>query len=131
MGWLFKRKKQKQEVVDTPVTVRTVTYSTNDAGKFNFQITGTKYVDPSALEIIKTLSKGDNLSLVAEPDNAYDSDAIAIYYDDDKLGYVPREVNQDMRSLTDNPAADYDCIFSKASDHEVPYIWVNCYLKKS
>lgn len=131
MGWFFKRKKQKQETVDNPVTVKAVTYSTNDTGKFNFQITGTKYVDPSAWEILKTLSRGDILSLVAEPDNPYDSNAIAVYYEDVKLGHVPREVNQEMRSYTDNPAEDYDCIFSNASDHEVPYTWVNCYLKKS
>lgn len=122
---------KQAELPQAPAVTKIVSYSTNSIGKFNFQITGTKYVDPSAWDILKSLSKGDILSLVAEPDNPYDSDAIAIYHEDVKLGHVPREVNREMRSYTDNPAEDYDCIFSNASDHEVPYTWVNCYLKKS
>ena len=37
---------------------------------------------------------GDALRLVPEPDNAYDPNAIAVYKDTIKIGFVPRRENK-------------------------------------
>jgi len=111
------------------VKIKTTTYSTNEDGMFDYQITGTKYVEPEAWEIIKTLERGDELTLIAEPENEYDENAIAIYYEDVKLGYVPKAVNAEMRLYSDDPELDYNCMFKKASEHEIPFVWVNSTLE--
>ena len=48
-----------------------------------FTITGTKFYENS-----KKLYPGAPLKLLKEPDNEFDSDAIAIYFGDEKVGYV-------------------------------------------
>lgn len=54
-------------------------------------IAGFAYWD--GVEVIGDLKLGTELTLMAEPDNQYDPEAIAVYYKDKKLGYVPREKN--------------------------------------
>lgn len=48
-----------------------------------FTITGTKFYENS-----KKLHPGVPLKLLKEPDNEFDSDAIAVYFGDEKVGYV-------------------------------------------
>ncbi len=48
-----------------------------------FTITGTKFYENS-----KKLYPGVPLKLLKEPDNEFDSDAIAVYFGDEKVGYV-------------------------------------------
>lgn len=45
------------------------------------------------LDVINELVLGTALRLVVEPDNPFDSEAIAIYFKNKKLGYVPNHVN--------------------------------------
>jgi len=47
------------------------------------------------------LSHGDPLQLVREPDNAYDAQAVEIYYGTEKLGYVPQEENHLVSQMLD------------------------------
>lgn len=44
-------------------------------------------------EIWRRLKTGDPLSLVREPDNPYDKNAVEIYWHGLKLGYLPRREN--------------------------------------
>lgn len=83
----------------------------------SFYIRGVRYYD--ACEVIKYLEPADRLTLVPEPDNPYDHEAVAIYFHDTKLGYIPREMNETIfkmltfgwkkaikcRVLTVNPTA--------------------------
>lgn len=117
------------QIVNNPVKVKTTAYSTNEDGKFDFQITGTKYAEPEAWETLKNLERYDDLSLIAEPENPYDDNAIAIYYDDIKLGYIPKAIVSEMQSFSSTPDLDYNCVFKKASDHEIPFAWVVCTLE--
>lgn len=55
----------------------------------DFYIAGMRYWD--AAPVLRDLGPGDNLSLVAEPDNPHDPDAVAICWEGSKLGYIPRE----------------------------------------
>ncbi len=57
----------------------------------DFDIAGMRYWDGAT--VLSALKVGEGLSLVAESDNAADPDAVAIYRDGVKLGYVPRSEN--------------------------------------
>ena len=48
------------------------------------------------------LRVGDALTLVREPDNAYDARAVRVDWQGHKLGYVPRRENADVARLMDN-----------------------------
>jgi len=60
-------------------------------------IAGFKYYD--GLDVIAYLKLGTPVTLRSEPDNPYDTYAVAIYYEDTKLGYVPREKNGHVSDL--------------------------------
>lgn len=51
-------------------------------------IAGFTYYD--GLDVLDNLKPGTPVDLKAEPDNPYDPEAVAIYYGDTKLGYIPR-----------------------------------------
>lgn len=45
------------------------------------------------------MTEGDRLKLIPEPGNKYDDRAIAIYWQDNKLGYLPRRDNAAVSQL--------------------------------
>lgn len=49
--------------------------------------------------MIDGLEEGDRLCLVAEPDNPHDPNAVAVYWEGFKLGYVPKRDNVAVASL--------------------------------
>lgn len=51
------------------------------------------------------LSCGDPLRLVREPDNRHDARAVAVYWREAKLGYVPRTENTVVAQLLDRGQA--------------------------
>ena len=51
------------------------------------------------LDVIEYLKLGAPVSLRSEPENPHDPDAVAVYYEDTKLGYVPAEKNSYVSSL--------------------------------
>lgn len=57
----------------------------------DFHIAGFAYYD--GIEVINELALGKKVILIEEPDNPYDPEAVAIYYKDKKLGYVPKDKN--------------------------------------
>lgn len=57
----------------------------------DFDIAGMRYWDGAT--VLSKLKPGKKLSLVAEPHNPADPDAVAIYRKDVKLGYVPHDQN--------------------------------------
>ena len=65
----------------------------------NFHIAGFGYWD--GCEAFESLKIGTKLNLVREIDNAFDFYAVAIYYEDYKLGYVPRGENHDISKYLD------------------------------
>jgi hypothetical protein len=48
------------------------------------------------LDVIEELKVGTVVTLKSEPDNPHDSEAVAIYFGDSKLGYIPRNHNGDI-----------------------------------
>ena len=48
-----------------------------------------------------SMTVGTPLKLVREPDNSHDGKAVAVYFHDDKLGYVPRGENGVVAQMID------------------------------
>lgn len=51
--------------------------------------------------VFDELKPGALVTLEAEPENRYDTSAVAIYYRDFKLGYIPANANQMLFDLLD------------------------------
>jgi len=66
-------------------------------------VMGFRYYDGKALW--PELRVGQMLTLVREPDNPHDNQAIRVEWQSHKLGYVPRADNIDLARLMDNGAA--------------------------
>lgn len=63
----------------------------------DFHVAGFAYYD--GLEVIDELTLGKPVQLIAEVDNPHDPDAVVIYYQDYKLGYVPSSKNIFLHQL--------------------------------
>lgn len=57
----------------------------------DFCVAGMRYWDGAL--VLNKLEVGDTVAMVAEPDNPYDSRAVALVWNGAKLGYIPRERN--------------------------------------
>lgn len=65
----------------------------------NFRIAGFTYWDgPEAWDSLRI---GTKLRLVRESENPFDPYAVAIYYEDFKLGFIPRDENHDISKFLD------------------------------
>ncbi|MDR2033566.1 MAG: HIRAN domain-containing protein [Helicobacteraceae bacterium] len=62
-----------------------------------FHIAGFTYYDGA--EVFYKLKIGTVLTLVAEPENQFDPYATAIYFQDHKLGYIPRDQNKEIHKF--------------------------------
>ena len=65
----------------------------------NFHIAGFGYWD--GCEAFEQLHIGTELTLVREDDNRFDPYAVAIYFGDFKLGFIPRGSNHDISKFLD------------------------------
>lgn len=58
-----------------------------------FTMVGAAFRPAEAKELIKALSIGAVVELRADPDNEYDSTAVAVYSDDVHIGFIPASEN--------------------------------------
>src|SRR5690606_8487136 len=56
--------------------------------------------------MLNLMKEGDMLELVREPDNEYDNCAIALHFNKEKIGYIPRESNEILSRLIDSGAVE-------------------------
>ena len=70
----------------------------------NFHIAGFGFWN--GCEAFEYLKIGTELKLVREEDNKFDPYAVAIYYKDFKLGYIPRGSNHDISKYLDMGLGD-------------------------
>ena len=63
-------------------------------------INGLQYYDSE--RVLNRLRAGDRLTLRREPDNRYDERAVAVYWRDRKLGYLPRVENTAAAYMMDS-----------------------------
>ena len=62
-----------------------------------FSVAGFQYYKGPRL--IKKINPGDKLTLSVEPANAHDEFAVAIFYNEHKIGYVPMSDNRHISRL--------------------------------
>lgn len=63
----------------------------------HFNIAGFTYYEGA--EIFEQLAIGTLLTMRAEPENGFDPYAVEIYFQKFKLGYIPRNRNQDIHKF--------------------------------
>ncbi|NMA18418.1 MAG: restriction endonuclease [Clostridiaceae bacterium] len=63
----------------------------------DFHLAGFAYYD--GLDVIDELTLGQRVTMVKEINNPYDEKAVAIYYKDKKLGYIPASHNSFISTL--------------------------------
>ena len=63
----------------------------------NFNIAGFMYYD--GVDVFQELKIGTELKLVPEPENKHDEYAVALYYGEHKLGFIPRGTNREIGKL--------------------------------
>ena len=72
-------------------------------------------------EAFEYLKVGTELDLVREPGNPYDPYAVAIYYQEYKLGFIPRGSNREISKYLDMGLEDiYDVRIKRISPDEHP-----------
>ena len=85
----------------------------------NFHIAGFGYWE--GCEAFEHLKIGTQLELVREADNAFDPYAVAIYYGDYKLGFIPRGSNHDISKYLDMGLGDiYDVRITRITEDAAP-----------
>ena len=85
----------------------------------NFHIAGFGYWD--GCEAFEHLKVGTKLELVREAENAFDPYAVAIYYGEYKLGFIPRGHNHDISKYLDMGLDDiYDVRITRISPEVHP-----------
>jgi hypothetical protein len=62
-------------------------------------IAGFKYY--KGTQFLDSLKEGDALELVREPENEYDTEAIAVYWNENKVGFIPSALNSVFAKLID------------------------------
>lgn len=60
---------------------------------FQFTMVGASFRPAEAKALIKQIDISEQVELRADPDNPYDDTAVAVYYDDTHIGFVPKDSN--------------------------------------
>ncbi|MDD3397090.1 MAG: HIRAN domain-containing protein [Clostridia bacterium] len=69
------------------------------------------------------LKTGTKLKLELESDNPYDSNAVALYFNDKKLGYLPRRNNEIISTLLSYGYNDIlETFYYSKNENTVPQI---------
>ena len=84
-------------------------------------------------EAFGELKNGTELKLVREPENKYDPEAVAIYYKDFKLGFVPSSENEKISRFLDMGYTDlFEVRVARLCEdaHPEKQVFVNIYIKR-
>lgn len=57
---------------------------------------GAQFRPPEAKALTKAIDIGQLVELRADPDNEYDSTAVAVYYEDTHIGFIPKAMNGEL-----------------------------------
>ena len=79
------------------------------------------------------LKIGTKLELVREEDNKYDPEAVALYYNDQKLGYIPGNLNESISKFIDMGHQDiFEVVICRVDEkaHPEHQVHVNIYIKR-
>lgn len=96
----------------------------------NFALAGFSYWD--GVIVFKKLKIGTKLRFEREADNKFDAYAVAIYYKEHKIGFVPRTCNKEISKFCEMGHADlFDVRINRVSpdEHTENQIGVVVFLK--
>lgn len=75
--------------------------------KQTYSIVGTNFCGPKAQVLIKALKPGADVVLVREPDNKFDKNAVAVWVDGERIGYVPKATNRALAAFIDQGGREW------------------------
>lgn len=85
----------------------------------HFHLAGFTYYDGPV--VFDKLKIGTQLQLVAEAGNTYDGHAVAVYYKEYKIGFIPRNENNAISKLLEMGYGEiFDARIQRISPHENP-----------
>ena len=89
-------------------------------------LVGASFRPPAAQSIVLDLRPGDLLTLLREPDNAHDQNAIMVIDPETKvhLGYVGRALAAGIAPLLD-AGASYECQVFSYDEKKKPYLAID------
>lgn len=73
----------------------------------HFSVAGFTYYEGAL--VFNELKIGAELRLVYEPDNRYDPKAVAVYFGEHKLGFIPRNYNDAIAKLLEMGHQPFTC----------------------
>lgn len=75
--------------------------------KQTYSIVATNYCSQKAQVLIKALKPGTAVVLVREPDNKVDKNAVAVWVDGEKIGFIPKATNRALAAFIDQGGRDW------------------------
>lgn len=84
----------------------------------SFLIAGFQYHEGAL--VFSQLEIGTKLQLRAEPENRWDHNAVAIYFADYKLGYIPRDENHDISKVLQAGHEIFEAVVQQVDGREHP-----------
>jgi len=73
------------------------------------------------MEILSLMKEGDLLALVREPENEYDSQAIALHWQGKKIGFIPQATNEMLSYLLDADALSLFAVITHLEKNAKPW----------
>lgn len=91
----------------------------DDVGDFLlFDVAGIMYRPKKIIKVASKLYRGASLHLECEPDNQYDKNAVKVLYDGEMIGYVEKEMSEQVSEII-NTGAYMSCeVFMCDTDYE-------------
>lgn len=71
--------------------------------------------------VLDQMKPGDKLMMVHEDENKYDHDAVALFYGDLHVGYIPRPLNTQLAMFLDYGHGDiFECVITSVDKDAHP-----------
>lgn len=96
------------------------------AKKVNFAVKGTSYRSDADINAARNVRIGDELTLIHEPHNDYDTFAMMVLTSDGHhIGYVEKKYSMCFFVYKDNI---HKCVVTKVTSDNIPFIYADAYL---
>lgn len=71
--------------------------------------------------VLDQMRPGDKLTMFHEDENRFDHNAIALFYNDLHVGYIPSGCNKQLADFLDNGYSDiFECVITSVNKDEHP-----------
>jgi len=86
------------------------------------EVVGLQYYN--AEDLVGIMKEEEILTMKREPENKFDTRAIAIYYNEHKIGYMAKRHNKIMSKMLDTGHGNFEAKISYLYGEEYPYLTV-------